>query len=208
MATYDTFAQKFAQTREQVWPDLIELIANSQVQEYLSLDIVDMGAGSGRLLDYISDRVSPEKYRGYDLSVGMISEAQKRYPNYIFEVLDMTQMGEIPPVDLVFFIASFHHLIDSSDQNICMDYLLQILNPRGRGVFLNWNLTSEKLVKRYPVDTENPDIRSIPFNGSPRFYRAWGLEELSTTLEKKGFKVLYASTTLTGANMIHIFEKV
>ena len=137
----------------------------------------------------------------------MIQEAQMRYPGYRFEVRDMTQMENIASADLIFFIASFHHLVEEGDQNICLDHIHSVLNPGGRCVFLNWNLTSEKLTKKYPIEPLRPNIRIIPFDTTIRLYRAWSVEELSSILQIKGFKVLYANTTITGANMIHIFEK-
>ena len=75
MATYDNFAKKFARTRELAWPDLEEVVSHSFVLTHLTLDIVDIGCGSGRLLDYILPRVPSPKYTGYDVSPGMIQEA-------------------------------------------------------------------------------------------------------------------------------------
>ena len=42
----------------------------------------------------------------------MIEEATKEFPGYRFERLDMTEIEEFEggKYDLVFFIASFHHL--------------------------------------------------------------------------------------------------
>ncbi len=89
MAVYDDFALQFARTREQIWPDLEEVVSHPLVLTHLTLDIVDIGCGSGRLLDYILPRVPSPKYTGYDVSPGMIQEARLRYPGYEFEVQDM-----------------------------------------------------------------------------------------------------------------------
>ena len=207
MAIYDNFAQKFARTRELAWPDLEEAISYPLVLSYLTLDIIDIGCGSGRLLDYILPRISKPRYTWYDVSEGMIQEAKLRYPDYQFEVQDMLTAKHIEWVDIAFYIASFHHLLTEGDQMKALESLSLVLKEGGIAVFLNWNLRSERLLNKYPPSQESLNIRHIPFAGYSRSYRAWWLDELTNSFEKAGFQSLVATKTCTDANLLHIIQK-
>ncbi len=108
---------------------------------------------------------------------------------------------------MAFYIASFHHLLTEAEQSRALESLSLALKDGGIAVFLNWNLRSEKLLKKYPPVEGSFDIRYIPFAGSPRSYRVWYPDELSSFLESAGFAVCTASVTRSGANLLHIVQK-
>jgi ubiquinone/menaquinone biosynthesis C-methylase UbiE len=61
-----------------------EIIMNS-IKPLLSENVLDIGCGTGILLDYLS----PQKYLGIDISPGMIAKAQSKHPEREFIVDEM-----------------------------------------------------------------------------------------------------------------------
>ena len=106
------------------------------------------------------------------MSEGMLVQARQRYPEYLFVHQSMVDVLERTQVDIIFYIASFHHLLTFIEQKSALNAAKKSLRKGGKLVFLNWNLTSEHLLSRYPASPSEP-IRAIPYNGNDRHYRAW-----------------------------------
>jgi SAM-dependent methyltransferase len=107
-----------------------------------------------------------------DVSEGMLAQARQRYCEYLFVHQSMMDVLDRTQVDTIFYIASFHHLLTLAEQKLALSIAKKSLKKDGKIVFLNWNLTAEHLLKRYPVSASEP-IRAIPYNGNDRQYRAW-----------------------------------
>jgi SAM-dependent methyltransferase len=107
-----------------------------------------------------------------DVSEGMLAQARQRYREYLFVHQSMMDVLDRTQVDTIFYIASFHHLLTLAEQELTLSVAKKSLKRDGKLVFLNWNLTAEHLLKRYPVSPSEP-IRAIPYSGNDRQYRAW-----------------------------------
>ncbi len=115
--SYDQFAQTFSKSRKNhPWPELDYIIADMQKHGYRS--VLDVGCGNGRFLEEArSHGFMPTQYLGIDSSKGMIEEAKKLHPEYLFRVCDMLHLesiiqeqSEIQKYDAILLLASFHHL--------------------------------------------------------------------------------------------------
>jgi ubiquinone/menaquinone biosynthesis C-methylase UbiE len=124
------------------------------------------------LLEYFLQKPNPESYIGVDISEGMLVQARQRYTEYSFVHQSMIDSLERTQVDTLFYIASFHHLLTTSEQESTLSIAKKSVKIGGKLVFLNWNLTAAHLLKRYPVCSLEP-VRIIPYNGNVRQYRAW-----------------------------------
>lgn len=80
----------------------------------------------------------------------MIDEAKNAYPEAEFRVLDMLDIDKLDgEFDVVFFLASFHHLSTESERILVLQKLKNILAKNGTVYMTNWNLLSEENMKRY-----------------------------------------------------------
>jgi SAM-dependent methyltransferase len=124
------------------------------------------------LLEYFLQKPNPKSYIGIDISEGMLIQARQRYPEYLFVHQSMTDSLERTQVDAILYIASFHHLLITAEQELTLSIAKKSLKKGGKIIFLNWNLTAAHLLKRYPLSSFEP-VRTIPYNGNVRQYRAW-----------------------------------
>ncbi|MBP8017167.1 class I SAM-dependent methyltransferase, partial [Candidatus Gracilibacteria bacterium] len=119
---YDNFSETFSKSRKNMnWPEIeymIDFIKNSEsIKTIKKISILDVGCGNGRLLKFLNNSGLNFDYTGIDSSSGMINEAKKEFPNNKFIVLDMIKLDKLKEkFDIVFFIASFHHIFSEQDR--------------------------------------------------------------------------------------------
>jgi trans-aconitate methyltransferase len=60
---------------------------NRQIADWLAPSVagvvVDLGCGTGLLLDILGSRISPRRFLGVDPSIGMLHELQRKHPRYV-----------------------------------------------------------------------------------------------------------------------------
>lgn len=132
---YNLIAEDFARTRSQVWQELKFLEKYAQENE----KILDLGCGNGRLYELFKEKTID--YYGVDFSDKLIEIAQKRYPQFKFQVADAFNLP-FPPdfFDNVFSIAVLHHIPSEELRIQFLKGIRKVLKPEGKLILTVWDL--------------------------------------------------------------------
>ena len=189
---YDSIAAAFSETRQRGWSEF------EVFRPYLrsGMRVLDVGCGNGRLLDFLND-FKPATYVGVDQSAGLLKEARRVHSGegVSFKELDMMEILELKgSFDVVFLIASFHHL-PPKDQRLFLKRLKSVLAPEALVCMTNWNLWSLRFWKAWVKNLFWPQYGFkgllIPFqNRVQRYYYAFSQRELRSLFQKEGYSIL------------------
>ena len=217
---YDIIAPLFASTRQYIWDDLVPLI------DYLkpNLKVLDLGCGTGRLYQIFAKFQDSIDYIGLDQSEGQLAEAKKEFPNNKYVQAEMTKLPfDDASFDLVFCVATLHHLPDEETRQQALSEMKRILKPGGRVLMTNWNLYSDSAQKtvekgkwqqndgEFVVPWMNPKGEVL----GERYYYGFTPEYLDKICSEAGFEVeenYYSkkgkvSTKEKGNNIVSILLK-
>lgn len=141
---YDAIAEEFNQSRKNQWPEF------ENFKKYIKNNskVLDLGCGNGRLLDTLGDKKID--YIGIDTSSSIIEKAQANRPDAKFQLGDMANL-DFPNknFDIVFSIASFHHIPDKKlRQDVIID-INRVLRTDGLLILMVWNLFQWKYIKAF-----------------------------------------------------------
>jgi ubiquinone/menaquinone biosynthesis C-methylase UbiE len=194
---YNRIAPHFSTTRHKARElrQFIPFITSDQ-------HILNWGCGNGRLV-YILQNKGVE-YIGTDQSSGLLEQAEKIFEKEIREgsvKFICTENGEVEfpknYFDLIFMIASFHHLPDEANRLQLLQKVFKEMKTDGKLIITVWNLESdwakEKLEKGYKKMGENDYL--VPWKTKERevlverYYHHFTKEELSGLLSQAGFEV-------------------
>jgi SAM-dependent methyltransferase len=221
---YNRIAQHFSDTRYDKKTTILE-----QFKDYIKNGqyILDWGCGNGRLLFLLQD--FDIHYIGTDQSIELIKIAQNVWKEQIesgkaqFFCTEQEKHFPVDYFDLVFMIASFHHLPDTESRMNLLKKIYKEMKPGGKLIMTNWNLESDwaqdKLQKDWEKIGENDFL--IPWKNqqgelmAKRYYHHFNKEELEDLLSQSGFMVeknyFYAQTSWSdkkgGQNLITIASK-
>ena len=200
---YDPFAKAFARTRNRSWPDIYESI--SLLGDHRMGRVLDIGCWSGRLAGILSNF---DSYTGVDNSRELLNIAGETYPSGLFYECDMRSISTLwlTSFDTIFLVASFHHLIEPNLQRHVLDQIRTLCAPSGKIVMLNWNLRSEKNIRRYATNCISKSILNIPFSGHPREYWAFTMEELEGIFTSLPLKIIHHKISATTDNFISVLS--
>ncbi len=164
--------------------------------------VLDWGCGNGRLVHLLKNK--DVEYYGIDQSSEMIRVAKEEFAREVQEGWVHFECNEEGKLnfsenffDLVFAIASVHHLPDPDTRlNFFKDIFLK-LKKGGLFIMTNWNLESawaqEKFKKDWQKIGENDYL--IPWKNQEgeilveRYYHHFNFHELQELLEKVGFSI-------------------
>jgi 2-polyprenyl-3-methyl-5-hydroxy-6-metoxy-1,4-benzoquinol methylase len=206
---YDQIAEDFAETRNKIWPEFEYFkgyLANGQ-------DILDLGCGNGRLLELLKDYKI--NYLGIDYSSKLIDEAKKDWlasqsgPKYNFKVADILDLNLKEKFDLVFLIATLHHIPSQKLREKVLLNVKSVLKPNGKLLMTNWNLWQKRYLKyiiKYtllkiaetekgtngikPQDLDLQDV-FIPWQKKyQRYIHAFTENNIARLLKKAGFEII------------------
>jgi len=198
--TYDRVAEEYAETRKKEWRMWEEIfsIFNFQFSIFEYLKVLDLGCGSGRLLDYLErDFKGKFEYVGVDYAKKMIRVAKKRHPEDENVKFQIAQIGfksmskfKAKSFDLVTMIASYHHVFRRVERVDLLKGIKRILKPGGSLLITVWVINRE-----YFGDTTDPGskegkqspgskIKRIDFQGKPRYYILLGKKQLERELSE------------------------
>lgn len=221
---YNRIARYFSDTRKHLWSDLKWLkkfVKNGQ-------NILDWGCGNGRLIFLLEGK--KVNYFGTDQSEGLLKIAKSSFKKEIKEgwakfisVANKKKQFSENFFDLVFTIASFHHLPDKESRLELLADVYKQLKPKGKLIITVWNLESDWAKKKIDKDWEKLGENDflVPWKNpegdilAKRYYHHFPKEELSGLLKESGFKIKSAEygekTNWTdkkgGRNLIVIAQK-
>nr|MDD3720296.1 class I SAM-dependent methyltransferase [Candidatus Gracilibacteria bacterium] len=217
---YNNYAKTFSNSRKNMkWEEItyfINYLDERQKTKDKSISILDVGCGNGRLLDSLKNSSFKfSNYLGVDLSSELLNEARELHNGYEFLELDMTSLSKINKrFDIIFFIASFHHLHTFEERLDVLNNAKDLLNDNGLIFMTNWALNIGKNKGKYKdsiiKNTENKfgsydyDIKIGKFS---RFYHSFSISELEFIFEKLEFKIIENRLFDTEKNIISIIKK-
>ncbi len=215
---YNDFATEFNETRKNLWPELLEFrkfLKNGQ-------RILDLGCGNGRLINLLKDYEI--EYVGSDISESLLNYAKKQDFGKITHVDflegDMLELDfEKSYFDIIFLVASFHHIKTSRQRVELLNKLKSCLRPGGLIIMTNWNLWGKQNFKkyfRYLLDfTHIKTFRDfiIPFKNSSgvvmgkRFYHAFTISELYKLAKKSKYEIIKNELSKDQRNIFTYLKK-
>ncbi|MEK7131230.1 MAG: class I SAM-dependent methyltransferase [Patescibacteria group bacterium] len=165
-------------------------------------NILDWGCGNGRLIFLLKDK--EVNYFGTDQSDELLKIARKNFKQEIksgwakfFSTAAKKKKFSEDFFDIVFMIASFHHLPDKESRMELLADVYKQLKPKGKLIITVWNLASDwaksKLKKDWTKIRENDVL--VPWKNpdgevlANRYYHHFSKQELSGLLEESGFKI-------------------
>lgn len=216
---YNDIASHFSNTREVLWDDLKDLKHFTHTGDA----VLDLGCGNGRLYQMFSDLSIA--YTGVDQSEGLIEKARQKFPGANFVVSNMVTLpfGD-ESFDVLYSIASFHHLPNDELRLQTLKEMKRVLKPGGKIIMTNWNAKSNwaeaKVQKGDWTLGESPDHFIVPWRNSKKEVKGlrhyWLLtpEHLESLAEKVGFVVQYQHyvsrgeqvSVHRGMNLVSVFS--
>lgn len=221
---YNTIAPYFSDTRKYLWAELEQFkqfIQNGQ-------RILDWGCGNGRLLRLLESFKDIE-YFGLDQSEELLGIAEKAHAEavasgraHFFATGETDKHFPENFFDIIFMIASFHHLPSEESRLALLKKMHAELKTGGRLIVTVWNLDSgwaetkknswTSLGERdYLIPWKNPEGVVL----AERYYHAFTFEELRSLATRASFRVdaiEYGDQVSTddkgGRNLVLIATKV
>lgn len=201
---YSKIADDFSQTRTWLWPEF------SFFKKYIKPGdkVLDLGCGNGRFYPFVKD-IKNISYLGIDNNPDLIKHAQKIYSSAKFVVGDLLDIPYSDHADILFSIASFHHIPSFELRNKSIQELHRVIKKNGFVVITVWNLFQKRYRKRVIKSLYNFMIHFgrydwndtfIPWSktGVKRYYHAFTPRELKKLFIKNGFDIVEMFYTRKG----------
>ena len=111
--------------------------------------MLDLACGNGRLCLLLKDLSI--SYLGVDYSEALLKQEKEKFPNLEFIPGEMTAIpAKDKQFDVVFCLASFHHLPDRKARLKTLHEIARVLKPGGRLIMTNWNFDPEGAGEKIP----------------------------------------------------------
>lgn len=210
---YDNFAKTFSNSRKNMkWEEIYYFFGKIWKIEWLS--ILDIWCWNWRLLSHIKDYFDWNFYYTWiDNSNEMLKEAKKQYKSYEFIKQSMENLSINKKYDLIFFIASFHHL-DSIEKRLnTLEKIKRLTKKDSIIFFTNWaldsTLNSGKYKKNIIPNSKN-EFGSYDYNIKIwefyRYYHSFSLKELEYLFKKTWFEIIENRLFDNNKNIISIIK--
>lgn len=161
--------------------DLISMLAPQAGER-----ILDLGCGTGHLTHQIS--LTGARVTGIDNSASMIGKASVIFPDIDFRVMSATDFHFDESFDAIFSNAVLHWVLD---KEAAIDCITHHLRPGGRLVL---EMGGKGNVEDIVVNTRKVLTRRGYYkNATTQLWYFPSLGEYTSLLEKKGFRINYAS---------------
>jgi len=132
---YDSIAHEFDQSRKKQWLEFEDFL------KYVKkgAKVLDAGCGNGRFYDLLKNK--KVDYLGIDNSSSLLEKARENFPHAQFQLGDMVDL-DLPDerFDVVFSIASFHHLPGRRLRKQAIQEMHRVLRSNGVLILTVWNL--------------------------------------------------------------------
>lgn len=192
---YASIFDEFSDTRNHLWPEF------SFFKKYLKSGqkIIDLGCGNGRLYELVKGLQGVD-YVGIDNNKKFVQIAQKKYTRANFVVGNLLDIPSGSQADIIFAIASFHHLPSKSLRIKSIQEMKKHLKDDGIIILTNWNLFQKRYRRFIFKSLYNFIVRLgkydwndtfIPWSksGVKRYYHAFTPRELKNLFIKNGFQI-------------------
>ena len=210
---YNHEASKYASTRKKIRLEADMFIDQVASFPKESLKILELGCGSGRLLEQLSTITDKQiDYTGIDVSTGLLQEADKiKTPKNIHKKFIVTDMLSFlkgldqESYDIIIGIASVQHLPTQKARLLCTKYSYRALQYWGLFIMSNWSFsvwfikkyrktfieTAKNLIFTKEVRERNSFLlpRKTEKKTFKRFYHIFTRDELRYIVEKAGFSI-------------------
>jgi len=190
---YGQIAEDFDKTRKWLWPEFDFFKKYTKPNQ----TILDFGCGNGRLYELFEDI----NYIGIDNNKNFIKIAQKNYPSAKFVFGNLIELPSTYQADLIFSIATFHHIPSVKLRKKSIQVLNQNLKQDGVLILTVWNLFQKKYFKYvlmailrfiYTFGKYDWNDTFIPWgkSGIKRYYHAFTPNELKRLFKKSHFEII------------------
>lgn len=221
---YNRIAKYFSNTRYDIWSEL------EQFKKMLKdgQNVLDWGCGNGRLIFLMGNK--KVNYFGLDQSEELLKIAKTKFSKEVgegwvkfYSTAKRTKKFPDDFFDLIFMIASFHHLPDEKSRLDLLKKSYKELKNGGRLIITVWNLQSDYAKQKMKADWKKISDNEylIPWKNPQgeieceRYYYHFSKQELGELLSKAGFKIeklgYYEKNNWTdskgGRNLIAIVKK-
>ena len=143
---YNQISQEFSASRVFPWEELQVFIP--YIED--NFKVLDLGCGNGRLLKSLADSNKNFKYQGIDFSDKLIKQAKQQFSNFDFQLADIREIDfAANSFDMVFSIATFHHLENKKERQEMLAKIYKWLKPGGYLFMTNWDLQQKKYWKSF-----------------------------------------------------------
>ena len=139
--------------------------------EMISGDVLELGCGEGRGIEYFQNRVS--SYTGLDKTESLITHLQAKYPKHTFKKCIFPSL-DILPNDTFDWVISFQVIEHIKDDCRFLEEIKRVLKPNGKAIITTPNAKMSS--------TRNP----------------WHIREYSPTTFKKTANSLFKTITIKG----------
>ena len=221
MVDYSGFAKTFSDSRKNMkWEEIEYFLWKTSSFEWKK--ILDIWCGNWRLTSPLTPLLIGEGddnknyYLWIDLSEELLKEARKLYKDFEFIELDMLDLFKLnEKFNLIYFIASFHHLSSIEDRIKVLKDTCDLLENWWMIFMTNWALNSKLNYQKYKNSiifwSENK-FWSIDYNIKiwkfTRFYHSFSLSELDYLFKESWFEIIENRLFENNKNFISILKKV
>jgi len=189
---YNVVSQTFSNSRNKPWAEF-ELYSDAC---FKGARVLDLGCGNGRLFFSLKDKEI--KYIGLDNSLGLLNQAKENLVKEDVELYEGDFLNIPLPdnsVDLIFAVASFHHLPSNQIRLQALDEMRRVLKPNGKLYISVWNLYQKRYFKfilesLLRLGSYDFGDTFIKLGGVKRYYHAFTPWSLSRLISKSNFKVV------------------
>ncbi|MCD4704754.1 class I SAM-dependent methyltransferase [bacterium] len=212
--SYDAVAEHFALTRKRALPpqliDFKQYLADGQ-------EVLDLGCGSGRMIRILKDFEINCVLT--DISEELLNYAKKEDLGKIKKAEFITQdmlesFFSENKFDLIFCIATLHHLKSKKDRIKFLKNVHFWLKPGGYFLMTNWNLMQKRYLKYiFNFRKYSWNDFMIPYkdnsgkNLANRYYHSFTHRELKKILLKTGFQIEKLELSENGNDRVSVCQK-
>lgn len=212
---YNIIATHFSQTRLQPWPEFSLLEPLIQPDS----EVLDVGCGNGRLAEF-TKKIKGTGYTGTDLSGGLLSHAQKLYPDDTFVQASMLNLPfPDQQFDVVVCVAALLHIPSEQYRIQAVREMYRVAKPGATVFMVNWNLYQDALPDYFTAAKTNfgdqweAGDALIPWKNpqgeilAQRYYHGFTIEELRNLCSQTGWNVEHCALGETTYNIVTIAKK-
>lgn len=215
---YDNFSKTFSTSRNWMKWEEIDYFLEKYSDFIDWKKILDIWCGNWRLLDHFikSQYITDIDYFGIDASIWMINEAKSKFWSEDFLVWDMLDLDKLKFKDFktIFFIASFHHLLNITQRLEVLEKLKNITQRWSYIFMTNWALDSELNKQKYEKsiikDSKN-EFNSKDYNIKiwefERFYHNFSLSELEYVFKETWYEIIENRLFDNDRNFVSVIKR-